>query len=1203
MKWKLLCLLLGVLFVQLAQATEPIYVNSDPSYYDVYNSTVSPNPPPTIDATAFDNENTFSVSYQNYSPYPVLFETWNTLNFTNAGGQTMIANSPGVTNGAIIVLDQSSFGSGFHFDLHTTNQLPDQMAGTFYNAGNIRCDSIQDGNNLFNLGLGIDLYLVTSLGQFIASATNVLCPGNIDVGTDGLIQMTSQNMDLSGGTLTIESPLNIVGNLETFGNLGTLDGLNFNSTGAVGTDTNADWNPGLDLGANAAVSSEVPIPPYQLVLTNSQAYLDIKTPATNYTIYRYVFVQNNSPEAPYNVYIDPIDAEFGLAEGAAHVEWVGGYTDPASGNQVTSYLYLTDDYLLGASTNVAVIGGVPDNFTFVTSPTELLFNPTPQGPVNLPIGYITNNYAVMFGTISSSTVNTNANLVNPNGSVTNLPGVIKLSANTTMNLGNATIAGANYLSLNCTNQFLGSPGAFIAPAYADIALGVTNGFLTMSNVLAANIPEWSGTIQAWSTAWLTVDAFGNTNDYRVLLVYSALKPTSSSWIQNLYLHGTNLVISDPLQVYASFFSDAQSLTLNTNQLGVGASSLDGEINWGGLQPFNANSGSGTQQMPNLLYLTNNGAIRVLETANFGNPNSFLNVTPATPAVPATGTLSETGTNVLINDRVTIGTNQYTFVKTLTNATANLVTWATNFDGSLSNLIQAINGVAAGRGVSYSAATLSNSFAAAGMLANHAFTVTALSTNAAIGDAISTLFKPATGASNLTWSGSVTLTNGVNYVPSVSNYSTSVSTAFVNHSLISDQGTKVSASYFENDGTISNGTGGFFLKCGLGVLTNGNLTSSGDVLLSATNSPGIGSNGLTISNQFISAGVSLTLATTNLAGDAVTNGNIWVVGANSGGGAADSGFNTPIKAGGDLLGTTVTNIAPFNKTIYNVWAGTDYGISPLGYSGNMAVGHLVLDSLTTNDSHVGSKVAYVFSGAGASNALYVDCLDLQDAATYGNNTNQYNFPWLQINPNMMIYYAQALENGKSVAEAIDNVSRNGGNGGRLRWVYSYAGYLSSTNVLYTNLDGSVTTNSVNAALAQSSSIDSDSDGIPNSIDPTPFFVPQEIKFTLTVTNNASQPVAKVQWTTIPNATNSIWYTTNLASTNWLALTNFPNWYFGNNVAVTNASHGNSFLSPQVYVHNATLPDNSQQTNVWVYDLVTNVPHFYKVVVWPWLNFPE
>jgi hypothetical protein len=322
-----------------------------------------------------------------------------------------------------------------------------------------------------------------------------------------------------------------------------------------------------------------------------------------------------------------------------------------------------------------------------------------------------------------------------------------------------------------------------------------------------------------------------------------------------------------------------------------------------------------------------------------------------------------------------------------------------------------------------------------------------------------------------------------------------------------------------------------------------------------------------------------------------------VGSNSIG----SGLNLPIKPRmGDLLGTTITLTGPTNRNIVNVWAGVDRGLSTAGYTNNEAVGQLIMD--VVSPGVVGHNGKLIFNSAGASNALYVDRLILEDFSTSGNNTNSYNFPWLQINTNMMIYFADAVESGVSVAERIDDATKNGANGGRLRWIYAYAGYYSSTNVLYTNADGSITTNTVNTALAQSSIIDSDSDGLPNNIDPTPFFEPSEIKFNVTITNLPPK-FARVQWTTIPNATNFIYYSTNLLATNWLAFTNFKNWYYGNNVAVTNAAHGNSFHSPQIYLNNPTLPDNSQQTNVWVFDAVTNLPHYYKVVVWPWLNFPE
>jgi hypothetical protein len=1100
----------------------------------------------------------------------------------------MVANSSTTTNGAFFFGLEGSFGSGFNFDRQTTNLISRQIAGTFYNPGSIRCDSTQDGNNIYSIdfggGLVFTFYEVTSLGQCKVSATNVISPGSIDVGTGGLIQLGGNNVDLSGGELTVESllnSLNVLGLVNFFNSYST---VTFNSTGTVGVNTAIPWDPGFSLTVNSAVSSYSPYP-YILSLSNSTSYFDDETdPFTGYAVHRAVFIVNNSPDASVaaNVYFDPLYeySQFGsFYPGCANVGWVSTETDPASGNAVNSYLYLTDDYIWGATTNAVVIGGVPDNFVFSTSPTPVLINQASSSFVNeFPNLYITNSYAYMNGVLAASTVNTNASLVNPSGNVTNLPGAIKISAKNELNLAFTTISGPNYMLLNCTNQFDGSPGASIASPYSDIFLGVTNGFMTVSNLLTAGLPNWSGTVQAWSTRWFTVDLLGVTNDYRVLLVYSQLEPTTAPWIQNLYLHGTNtLVISDHLNVYGSCYSDARTLTLNTNYVGNGATSLDGELTWYSTVPFNANTASGTQQMPYLCRLTNNGAIRALGSANFGQPLTV--VTPSIPAVAASGTLKEAGTNVVKNDRVTIGTNQYVFVSTIANTVPNQVKQATTFDGSLNNLIAAINH-AAGSGSTYSTSTPANPAVSAGSLVNHAFTVTALAAGTA-GNSIPTRFTPATTSSNLTWSSLLTLAGGVNYVPASTNGGFTFDT-IVNNSLISDQGTTLWTTNFFNEGTVSNGTGSFLLQSRLAGLTNGNIVAAGDVVLAAT-------NGLTISGNGIQAGRKLTLWTTNLTDTGVTNGNIWVVGSAGISGSAnlainDSGINIPVKPPlGDLLGTTVTNIAPASKFIYNFWSGTNYGLSTQGYTNNLALGQLILDAK-------GPSSLFYFNGVGVSNALYVDNLVLEDYATLGNATNSFNFPWLKIATNMVIYYAQAFENGVSVAEDIDKASQHGANGGRLRWIYSYAGYFSSTNLIYP--DGS--TNTVNAALAASSDIDSNGDGVRNNADPAPFFEPSQVNFTVTMTNLPPKSV-RLQWATIPNATNCIYYTTNLLTplANWLVLTNFNNYYYGHNVAVPNSAHAGSFVSPQPYP--------SPATNVWLFDTVTNVPHYYRVVVWPWWNF--
>jgi len=187
--------------------------------------------------------------------------------------------------------------------------------------------------------------------------------------------------------------------------------------------------------------------------------------------------------------------------------------------------------------------------------------------------------------------------------------------------------------------------------------------------------------------------------------------------------------------------------------------------------------------------------------------------------------------------------------------------------------------------------------------------------------------------------------------------------------------------------------------------------------------------------------------------------------------------------------------------------------------------------------------------------------------------------------MVIYYAQAVIDGLSIAEKMNHK-----NGDHLRWVPQYAGYFSSTNIVYP--DG--TTNTFNAALAQSQDIDSNGNGIPNGSDPTPFFVSSQVNFTLTLTNRPPWSV-RLQWATIPLATNYICYQTNLLSPTWLPLTNFNNYYYGANVAGTkSAPTNNFFVSPQPYP--------SYATNVWVFDVVTNVPRYYRVMVQPWLTYP-
>ena len=1030
--------------------------------------------PPVIDATNFINTGTFIINFTSISLPQPFYETSDTMNYTNTG--VMMANT------------------GFQFDNQpgsgTGARTP---AANFYNSGAISGGSINNTNDPYGGVLGQLGY-----AQCWINATNIVNPGGVDAGLDGLISFTGHNVDLSHAALNIEN-----GSITPAG------------TGVFGVNSNQflTWDPSLYLGANYSESAYFPLAPYFLYLTNSTAYIKQDGAGTSNVLTRAVFIQDTSgSNVAYNVYFNTSGIGFG--SGSVTIEWVGSYLNVADGTTLNNYLYLNNNYILGASTNVVInANGIPDNFTFVESPTRILTGvpPAAAGFSNVfPSGALTNAYSFGNAQMISTTVSTNGI---QDQSITNLPGRIEISAANELNLAAARITGPNYLSVQSPHQFDGSPGAVIQSPYSDLNLGVTNGFLTISNLLSPTTPNWSGTVQAWSTRWLSVVS-GVTNDYRVVIVGSQLNPVFLAQVQNMILHGTNsIVISDALNVMRTFKADAQNLTLTTNGPGNGATSLDGELNVG-----SANIFSWAGSLPNLRNLTNNGAIRFQNLAQFNRSSNNVVVTPGIAATAATGTLSEVvgRTNVMANNKMIIGTNAYVFVGKLTNTVPNQVVIAAKFDGTMSNLIAAING-GAGAGTAYTTSTLANGQVAAGMLTNHAFTVSALIAGSAGNSIYTALSTPTT---NVVW-GTNYLAGGADATPGSTNIDSTVSLPydnFINNGLLSDQGSTIWANNFENSGTISNGFGSFNLTCQTTTWTNGLVVAGGDVVIAADN--------LVISNVNLQVSRSLSLTVSNLLSDGgVTNGNIWTVQSTNGTGG--NGLILPVKpAMGDLLGTTITNIAAGpNQQNVNVWAGKDYGATAAGYTNNVAVGRLVLDAL-------GSVSQFQFSGASTKNAIYVDDLEFSDYMTNGIYSSFDFSVNLSINPNVMIYFAQAKAGGVSIAAKIDAASKAGRNGGRLRWVPSYAGHFSSVDLVYP--DG--TTNVVNAALAASSTIDSDGDGIPNVKDPEPFFVGSQIGLRIGVTN-APVPAAIIQWNSIPGATNFVYYKTNLTSQTWFTLTNY------------------------------------------------------------------
>jgi hypothetical protein len=978
---------------------------------------------------------------------------------------------------------------GFYFDNFSTSSGLNSEAASFDNENTIECE-----------------------GQCLVWATNIVNPGWVDIDNDlGMASFVGNNVDLSDTTVLLEGGLTA-----GFANVNSLDN-------GIGTDTKGDWQPNIALAATFAQSSDFNTtlfraPGFDLLTVDpSLPYFTTEAQSTNTTVYRFAFVENDNPNTPYNVYFGAPPP--GVGAGFITIEWTGVYTNYATGLLQTNYLYLNDTPEPIITNGEKVVGGVPNNYVITGSATRLeTGTPTPTGYQDVfNFGVVTDNYSYVEAQFLGTTVSTNT-VIGTN--VSAIAGRVDISGSQDVNLNQAIFTGENYVKIDATNQFDGTGGAAIATPFADIAIGLTNQTLNLnfSNILQCATPVWSGTIQAWTTRW-TNTAAGLNSDYRVELVDADIFPQSSAQVQNLTLLDTNgVILSDSLNIYGSMYINAQSLTLTTNIMGAGAFSPEGTLN------LENNNVLWPSALPNLHWLTNNGTINIRNLANFGTaaPIYLTNVTAAIIGASATATLSGgTGTtNGLAAHSVTIGTSTYTFVNKLTNTAPNQISVAATYSGTMSNLIAAINHTL-GSGTVYSTNTSTNQFVTAGLFTNNTFRITSI-TNGTIGDSIAA----ATTSTNLFWSAStnllvnaLTLAGGTNAVPAITNVvpQSGPYGAFVNSGLISDDGSQIYASYFENSGIFDDGVGSFVLNSTTVELTNGEIFAYFPFPPLFTNglngNISITADTLVASNVEMAAGGGLIFNVTNLLTDTgVTNGNLWF----SDGGSALTGLQMPMKpVAGDLLGTTIELITPPpNKPVKNIWSGQDFGVSTSGYTNNEAIGQLILDVPTAGSS-------FSFAGVTNDNAMYVDRLVLEEYAALTNNLGNVQISALSFNTNLVIYYADAISSGQDVSYII-----NGFNHNHLIWVPQYVGHFSSTNILTSNGQ----TNTINAGLAQDPNLDSNGNGIPNSQDPDPLFESSQVNFKFAITNMPTT-IERLSWDSIPSATNIVYYSPMLMTNIW------------------------------------------------------------------------
>ena len=380
--------------------------------------------------------------------------------------------------------------------------------------------------------------------------------------------------------------------------------------------------------------------------------------------------------------------------------------------------------------------------------------------------------------------------------------------------------------------------------------------------------------------------------------------------------------------------------------------------------------------------------------------------------------------------------------------------------------------------------------------------------------------------NFTNNGLVSLT-GSAYVGVDRGYGYS---SYVNRGTNSAQVQFIQSDYFENPGCMIAQGGAFELDAGTArlrgrpvqILTqvftsysflppffllttnvSTNVLTNATAKIAAASDITITANVLSLSNAFLNAGTllqgALNLVVSNRLVDSGPSARSYML--------ASAGIQVPIlPATADLMGTYIKSSAPDGTEVQHVWPGYDVGPVPQGYTNNLAVGKLTLDG--------GDSSVFRFSGPKQKkSAMYVDYLELLNNATNFNTG-------LAIDPTVIIYFA----NANMTASKLD-----GAQNGKLRWVKTFAGPLSSTNITYP----SGRTYTFNSALVRDKDIDSDGDGTPNAKDLTPIFVDENIDLKIALGPVKGQVL--LSWQALANSASYVEYRPSFNSPNgWLTL---------------------------------------------------------------------
>lgn len=530
-----------------------------------------------VDAYSFVNNGAFYVETGD-----VPWDAQNTTNFLNTS----------LMSGSV----------GYRFELVTSGGLRRQADG-FVNTRNATID-VSDGggfsafidNNFVGGGFASDA------SYAIVNARNITNRGNIEVGPSGLIRLTGDKVDVSGGTLIV-NPIGTASSFSLFSGF-LLTSTNFLPDPGIydlswGIDNNTNMPvANIVLGVNPTIIST---PSFRttnsifrcidsLLLTNAATWVLTRVVnATNVTI-QAVAVQTTDTNVQADVrFLDTTYPDFAPAVNdflSPVVELRSLATNLVTLRPYTNTLYLIDQLTSATNYNLSenLVAGTFRPGPFILSrsaPFDYLSGQSSNDVLTVDLfdnpafsnRVVTNIYAAYSAQIESTTARL------PNASdvgVGNLPGRVEIKAGE-LNMNRTRVRGEGLVSIKATN-LVDSKNAIVDVANLKFELSAVppavgqQAVLNFQNLLRENVQRFHGGLSAFSMAWTNVAASPDTNIGTVELHFSLLVVDASEMrtLEDVVAHdmvlrtpaGGQVILNDPMTVADRMLVDSSSLTVN-----------------------------------------------------------------------------------------------------------------------------------------------------------------------------------------------------------------------------------------------------------------------------------------------------------------------------------------------------------------------------------------------------------------------------------------------------------------------------------------------------------------------------------------------------------------------------------------------------------------------------------------------------------------